>query len=123
MSDSFMPQIDNVVLLMLENRSLDNVLGYLYSRNTPAYVYPEGSGVYQGLNTGQYSNPAYDWLNRVQHYKVEPIPTWVREKWNPYVIPYYNPTEEYTTHDGFGVTNQVFGNQNKVSKEPPYGTV
>src|SRR3546814_14000203 len=42
-SDRIMEQIEHVVLLMLENRSLDNVLGWLYETGRPARVVPEGS--------------------------------------------------------------------------------
>ena len=38
-----MQQIETVVFLMLENRSLDNVLGWLYDGGKPAVVYPKGS--------------------------------------------------------------------------------
>jgi len=38
-----MPQIETVVFLMMENRSLDNVLGWLYNDCKPAVVYPPGS--------------------------------------------------------------------------------
>lgn len=40
-----MDQIETVVFLMLENRSLDNVLGWLYKESPPAMVYPPGSSV------------------------------------------------------------------------------
>jgi phospholipase C len=40
-----MPQIDKIVLLMLENRSIDNVLGWLYegAELPPERLYPPGS--------------------------------------------------------------------------------
>jgi len=40
-----MPQIKTIVMLMLENRSLDNVLGFLYPEggDLPSSVYPPGS--------------------------------------------------------------------------------
>ncbi len=38
-----MPGIQTVVVLMLENRSLDNLLGMLYADSPPAAVYPPGS--------------------------------------------------------------------------------
>ena len=38
-----MQQIETVVYLMLENRSLDNVLGWLYDGDKPAIVYPPNS--------------------------------------------------------------------------------
>ena len=45
-----MPQIETVVFLMLENRSLDNVLGWLYDGDKPARVYPpESARLFDGL--------------------------------------------------------------------------
>jgi phospholipase C len=45
--DDAVSRFDKLVVLMFENRSLDNVLGYLY---------PAG-GPFNGLNSGSYSNP------------------------------------------------------------------
>jgi phospholipase C len=42
---------DHVVVLMMENRSFDNLLGYLYQDGVPA------GKKYEGLNTGNYPNP------------------------------------------------------------------
>jgi hypothetical protein len=36
-----MPQIETIVFLMLENRSLDSTLGWLYDGTEPRHVYPE----------------------------------------------------------------------------------
>ena len=38
--DRSLSQIETVVVLMLENRSLDNVLGWLYHDEAPAHVFP-----------------------------------------------------------------------------------
>ena len=43
------PRIDHVIVLMLENRSFDHMLGYLYPEKSPAE--------YRGLQKAQYSNP------------------------------------------------------------------
>lgn len=54
-----MPQIEHVVVLMMENRSLDNLLGWAYGKGqpTPSQFIPAGSPqVFNGLNTGSYSN-------------------------------------------------------------------
>ncbi len=49
--------IDHVVLLMLENRSLDSVLGWLYADEQPARVVgADARPDYQGLQTGEYAN-------------------------------------------------------------------
>lgn len=50
-----MTQIKTVVYLMLENRSLDNVLGWLYEKSMPARFYPEkfvGPRKFQGIPAG-----------------------------------------------------------------------
>lgn len=48
-----MPQIHTVVMLMLENRSLDNVLGWLHSKSAPKVVYPAGSPLtFDGIPAG-----------------------------------------------------------------------
>ncbi len=63
MSTSYLPQIEHVVHLMLENRSLDNVLGWLYADqgNTPARNIPApttGNPTYDGLYEGiDFTNP------------------------------------------------------------------
>lgn len=53
-----MKNIQHIVYLMLENRSLDNVLGWLYEQDAPLHFIPEGNITpYNGLQTGSYSNP------------------------------------------------------------------
>ncbi len=56
---TILPNIDHFVVVMFENRSLDSMLGELYSGDTPpARVLPAGSAaVYDGLCAGL-SNPA-----------------------------------------------------------------
>ena len=64
-----MKNIKHIVYLMLENRSLDNVLGWLYSgEDQPINFIPKGiaCGSYDGLekdtyyNTNKYGNKAYN---------------------------------------------------------------
>jgi phospholipase C len=48
-----MPQIETIVLLMLENRSLDSMLGWLYDDHPPARVYPTGTDPrFNGIRSG-----------------------------------------------------------------------
>lgn len=48
-----LPQIHTVVMLMLENRSLDNVLGWLYSTSAPKAAHPAGSPLsFDGIPAG-----------------------------------------------------------------------
>lgn len=55
LSETILPQIDHVVVLMMENRSLDNLLGWIYPSGTaPAQVLPAGSpNNYNGLDGSQ----------------------------------------------------------------------
>src|ERR1700722_6881086 len=77
--------IDHVILLMLENRSFDHLLGYLYPRSDP----------FDGLD-GTQSNrdPAG---NAVSVYPITP------DKQNAYYYPLANPSEGFTA-----TNNQLF---------------
>ncbi len=61
--DRILPRIEHVVVLMLENRSLDNLLGWLYAdqENRPVHNVPmppkDGKAYYDGLVEGKFSNP------------------------------------------------------------------
>ena len=84
-----MPQIEHVVLLMLENRSLDNVLGWLYEDNNQPMRIIHGPGnsdpsTYDGLGNGiTYSNSIKG--------KSYPITKGVPD----YRAPHPDPNEEY----------------------------
>lgn len=53
-----MKNIENIIYLMLENRSLDSVLGWLYESDQPANFIPSSnSDPFNGLQTGNYYNP------------------------------------------------------------------
>ena len=52
-----MKNIQHIVYLMLENRSLDNVLGWLYENDTPLHFIPQNNtSAYNGLQPG-FFNP------------------------------------------------------------------
>lgn len=54
---TILPQIKNVVVLMMENRSLDNLLGWIYDGTDPAQVLPAGSSsTFNGLSAETHSN-------------------------------------------------------------------
>ncbi len=58
--EKIFPNIKHVVVLMLENRSFDNLVGWLYDADTSPnnWVVPNGSDKqYKGLAFGNYSNP------------------------------------------------------------------
>jgi phospholipase C len=129
MTESFLPQVQNIVFLMLENRSLDNLLGWLYTKSPgwnppprPLNVYPKGSSSnYFGLTPGLYSNPDPDSGNPVT---VIPISD---SNWRSgYAIPYRDPYEALRAYPSDprapygwnGVMNQLFGNQNIITGLP-----
>jgi phospholipase C len=52
-------QIKHIVVLMLENRSFDNMLGWLYCpQNTPPFNSSPSSGSFEGVCGKNYSNPS-----------------------------------------------------------------
>jgi phospholipase C len=56
-------KIDRLVVLMLENRSLDNVLGWHYATQSPQhFVGADTTPIYQGPRTGSYANNYKDRL-------------------------------------------------------------
>lgn len=80
-----MPQVETIVMLMLENRSLDNVLGWLYNGSAPAAVYPAGSSeTFDGIPANavnDYGTTPYSPQNGTQNYN------------NPWRVPAYDPGE------------------------------
>jgi phospholipase C len=117
MNTPVLPQIKNIVFLMLENRSLDNLLGWLYRDGQPAHVFPPGSpATYDGLIAGKYSNPAYVWTGKVKHYPVVPVPA--KHAKDNQRIPAYDPYEEFRATGWKGVMNQLFGNQDEIKGLP-----
>ncbi len=116
MPDSTMPQIKKIVFLMLENRSLDNLLGWLYPKGTtPNFWPPEKKQPYNGLNTGPYFQP---WSSS-QKYQVVPLPDEHANK----AVPAWDPYEEmYASLSWNGVLNQMFGNQDMIGGMPPKNT-
>jgi phospholipase C len=130
MTDSIMPQVKNIVFLMLENRSLDNLLGWLYAPTSvwrcppaPLHIYPpESSTSYNGLTLGQYANPD----SSGAAVPVVPISDQI---WSSgYAVPYRDPYEALRAGNNEdprdpgdnwnGVMNQFFGNQNIITRLP-----
>ncbi len=123
MVQPILPQIKNVVHLMLENRSLDNVLGWLYQSPThqppalPQYVTPGTSPKYEGLTLGKYENPAYTWRGGVEQYPVVPVPAGLGSDADR--VPCYDPYEEMKVDGSWkGVLNQLYGNQDAIQRLP-----
>ncbi|MDJ0616470.1 MAG: alkaline phosphatase family protein [Calothrix sp. MO_192.B10] len=94
-------KIDHVVVIMLENRSFDHMLGFLYqdTNNVSPLGHP-----YEGL-TGKEANPD----SNGNMIRVFPIP----DDQNPYFWPGADPGEGY-----FNTNEQLFGNHHT----PPAGT-
>jgi phospholipase C len=111
-------KIDRVVMLMLENRSLDNVLGWLYgSAIPPRIVGADQTRIYYGLNGGTHCNSYKDrtfcmtqgTIGATGHDGVGP---------QPMRVPGFDPGEEYEH-----VNQQLFGTpDNPTQKNPPFGT-
>jgi phospholipase C len=112
-----LPQIDTIVYLMFENRSLDNLLGWLYEGEMPRNMvppYPEGPR-YDGLRQNAFYLPLKPhWWDPVKYY---PIQKGVGSDGT--TVPNLDPNEAYEN-----VLNQLFGDANNaVYSEPPGGTV
>ena len=99
---SQLSSIEHVVVLMLENRSFDHMLGWLYSEN--GNVSPSGSR-FEGL-TGNETNPDANG----KPVKVFPI---TQTTPNAYSMPGFNPGEGY-----MATNRQLFGS----TKAPANGT-
>jgi phospholipase C len=90
-----MENIEHVVYLMLENRSLDNVLGWLYENDKPLQVLgqtPSGyqDGVFEGLQTGPYKNPVSP-----RSHDTVPVSKIKTSMHNFQTIPSVDPNEEF----------------------------
>ena len=59
-----MPALDHVVVVLFENRSLDNVLGHLYG--------PGDGKTFEGVLGKELSNPIPDWAEHGAEKKVVP---------------------------------------------------
>jgi phospholipase C len=96
MPDDRLSAINHIVVLMLENRSFDHMLGFLYA--DAGNVSPAGQP-FEGL-TGQESNPGADGT-AVQVFKIDPTDP------NAYFMPGADPGEGYksTNSQLFGATD------------------
>lgn len=98
------PGFDHLVVLMGENRSFDNLLGYLYTPDDPA---PGGS--FEGLAFGDHSNRAEDGTAVPAHVYSGPTDRIMRQ-------PDPDPGEEYPH-----VNTQLFGEQNAHNRGKEVG--
>jgi phospholipase C len=109
--------IDHVVVLMLENRSLDNLLGYLYPQGVPADA-PLGTTFNGVLNPDGSAKPLFnpipgDAVNKPDHglqiVKVGPV---APDNFNQ---PFPDPGEEYAF-----INTQLFNLIDGGTQSPPY---
>jgi len=94
--------IEHIVVVMMENRSFDNLLGWLYDNQTnpPKFNIPaQPSPTFEGLKPNTYSNV----LNGNQVFASHPPTAWPPAN-NPNVVPTPDPHEEFQF-----VTAQLFG--------------
>ena len=110
------PQVEHIVMLMLENRSLDNVLGWLYEGSRPKLNIPPAPGLpsYDGLIEGHYSLPLkpHFWSPVTDYPIVKGAGS------DGFTVPNLDPNEGFPN-----VLNQCFGDATtSVKAEPPQGT-
>lgn len=101
-----MPQIDTIVMLMLENRSLDTMLGWLYQGVKPQHVYPLDSDArFNGIPPGavnSYETTPYSPAGGTQGMK------------QPCRVPRWDPNEPFES-----VRVQLFGDSyGRVPDDP-----
>jgi phospholipase C len=104
-------KIDHVVVLMLENRSLDNVLGWLYAGDKPE----DQPKRFVGADM----TPPYNGLQGVQGITKGTIgATGTDVPAQPLRVPGFDPNEQYEH-----TNQQLFGSAaDPTTKNPPYGT-
>lgn len=99
-----MQNIEHVVVVMLENRSLDSVLGWLYAdqQNHPANNIPSSSTpTYEGLLKNTFFNKEVQTNTLV--YASAPTSSWPPDH-NPMLVPDPDPGESFDQ-----ITRQLFG--------------
>ena len=113
-----LPQIDHVVMVMLENRSLDNLLGWLYEpgkKPQPHYIPANNTTAYDGLVGLNFSNPLKPhFYSRIKNYPV--VQGTGSDGFN---VPDWDPNEDFKN-----VMAQIFGDATHQPKaQPASGTV
>jgi phospholipase C len=107
-NDLMQQEIKHVVVLMLENRSFDNLLGWLYSEDAPLHFIPSNRArPFQGLSKGllnRYTNPLRNSSGEIVFScpPIQGVPSTIGSK----LInsPACDPNEPFDH-----VTNQIFG--------------
>jgi phospholipase C len=89
--------IEHVVVLMMENRSLDNLLGWLYADSggiAPTRVPPAGANLYDGLVKDRYFNRVDD-ADSPRVYASRPPTAWPPVCPSAHQVPTPDPNEEF----------------------------
>lgn len=100
-----MENIEHMVVVMFENRSFDNLLGWLYDNETnpPKFnIPPQDPPIFEGLKAHTFSN-VLDLANPVQVFATQPTSNWPSCP-NSNQVPTPDPNEEFDD-----VTAQIFG--------------
>ncbi|MDE1146322.1 MAG: alkaline phosphatase family protein [Azospirillaceae bacterium] len=104
-----LPQIKHMVVLMMENRSLDNLLGWLYGPDDPPAGYSPSNTPqpYQGLSPDTYSNSNPDINGGNPVYASAGTTAWPTDDGpiNAYCVPTPDPGEQF-----YHVGGQISGN-------------
>ena len=92
---------DHLVVLMLENRSFDNMCGYLYAHDEPKHFIPDEDRVFRGV-AGRDDLVNDDGGDPPREYRVHGAP---RERLEDMYAPYPNAGEFYTPN----IKRQIYG--------------
>ena len=107
-ADLMQQEIKHIVVVMMENRSFDNLLGWLYSEDAPHHFIPSNLSLpFQGLTeelTGDFANPLKNSAGNILYscLPVQGVPSTSGSKWIN--SPAFDPNEPFPN-----VTNQIFG--------------
>lgn len=112
-----MDNIEHVVVVIMENRSFDNLLGWLYPAGgeQPAHVIPAGSKPdFEGLAKDEYSNRYLtNGMTGLEVYASEPTTAWPTID-NSYRVPNPDPGESFRN-----MKFQIFGKIKPQVGDPP----
>jgi phospholipase C len=98
------PHFDHLVVLMLENRSFDNIFGYLYEQDEPKHFIGDDDHVFRGV-AGRDDLKNDDGGDPPREYPVRKAP-WERPE--DMYAPYPNTGEFYTPN----INRQIYGSAN-----------
>lgn len=98
---------DHLVVLMLENRSFDHLLGFLYEHDTPSHFVPDGDRRFRGVvDSPRLGN--FDGQSPAVFYPVTRAPC---DRLEDLALPFPDPGEEFFPH----MNHQIYG-QDQVSE-------